>query len=245
MTAIDRRALPLRVRDLITDKIRHGELAPGDRLPPEPALCEEFGVGRSTVREAVKLLVNDGVLDVQHGRGTFITGLATLGTERPITRFESVTEMMAALGYTVENRVLGVTERMASEEEATELMIETMSPVIRLERLRLHEGRPFVFSVNVVPREVFAGPLEQVPWGRSIIDLLDERDHEVVASRAHIRSTSPPESLIAAGVELPIDPWLLISETCVTATGTPVLLAHDFHRGDAFAFHVVRRRFAA
>jgi GntR family transcriptional regulator len=245
VNTIDRRALPLRLRDLINDKIRAGELAPGDQLPPEPALCEEFGVGRSSVREAVKLLVNDGVLDVQHGRGTFITGLATLTTERPITRFESVTEMMSALGYSVENRVLGVTERMASVEEADELRLDPQAPVIRLERLRLHESRPFVFSVNVVPREAFAGPLEEVPWGHSIIDLLDERGLEVVASSAHIRSTTPPEALIASGVELPIDPWLLISETCVTATGAPVLLAHDYHRGDAFAFHVLRRRFAS
>ena len=244
MSAINRRSLPLRVRDLIYDKITAGELAPGDQLPPEGALCEEFGVGRSSVREAVKLLVNDGVLDVQHGRGTFITGLATLDTERPITRFESVSQMMSALGYTVENRVLAVTERMATETEAGELRLAPLSPVIRLERLRLHEGRPFVFSINIVPREILTSPLEEIPWGRSIIDLLDEHGHEVVASSAHIRSTTPPEALIASGVELPIDPWLLISETCVTSDGTPVLLAHDFHRGDAFVFNVVRRRFA-
>jgi GntR family transcriptional regulator len=244
MNVIDRRALPLRVRDLILEQIRSGQLEPGAQLPPEAALCEEFGVGRSTVREAVKLLVNDGVVDVQHGRGSFITGLARLSMERPITRFESVTEMMRALGYTVENRVLSVHERMATDDEATELKLAKQAPVIRLERLRLHEGRPFVFSVNIVPREVFKGPLEEIRWGSSIIDLLDERGYEVVASSAHMRATSPPEALIASGVELSIDPWLLISETCVTAKGDPVLIAHDYHRGDAFAFHVVRRRFA-
>src|SRR5689334_4901381 len=121
MTVIDRRALPLRVRDLILEQIRSGDLPPGSQLPPEPALGEQFGVGRSTVREAVKLLVNDGIVDVQHGRGSFITGLAQLATERPITRFESVTEMMAALGYTVENRVISVDECRASVEEAAEL----------------------------------------------------------------------------------------------------------------------------
>jgi len=241
---INRRALPLRVRDLILDQIRSGELSPGAQLSPEAALCEEFGVGRSTVREAVKLLVNDGVVDVQHGRGSFITGLARLGMERPITRFESVTEMMRALGYTVENRVLSVSERMAGAEEASELRLAEQAPVIRLERLRLHEGKPFVFSVNIVPRHVFPGPLEDIRWGSSIIDLLDEGGHEVVASSAHMRATTPPEALIATGVDLPIDPWLLISETCVTDTGQPVLLAHDYHRGDAFAFHVVRRRFS-
>lgn len=165
MSVIDRRALPLRVRDLILDQIRDGSLPPGAQLPPEAALGEAFGVGRSSVREAVKLLVNEGVVEVRRGRGSFITGLATLESERPITRFESVTEMMSALGYTVENRVLSVSERMASADEAAELRLPVQAAVIRLERLRLHEGEPFVFSVNVLPRGVFNGPLERVEWG--------------------------------------------------------------------------------
>lgn len=239
---IERRALPLRVRDLILDQIRAGELEPGEQLAPEGTLSDEFGVARSTIREAVKLLVNDGVVEVQHGRGSFITGLAALGNERPITRFESVTQMMNELGYSVESKVLKVGERIATASEAKELQVAEGAPVIGLERLRLHEGRPFVFSINVVPRELFEDSLEEIRWESSMIDLLDERGHEVVASSAHIRATSPPEAVIAAGTEHR-DPWLLITETCVTARGEHVLLAHDYHRGDAFAFNVLRRRF--
>jgi GntR family transcriptional regulator len=240
---IDRRALPLVVRDRLLEQIRDGQLRPGAQIPPEPALCEAFGVSRSTVREAIKLLERDGVIDVQHGRGSFVTGMAQLGRERPVTRFESVTEMMRRLGYTVENRVLDVQERHPTEEEATELGLGTDELVVHLERLRLHEGQPFVLSVNVVARAVFAGPLEDVDWGASMIDLLDERGRVVVASSAHLRATPAPQSLLAAGLDSPGDPWLLISETCVTAAGEPVLLAHDYHRGDAFTFHAVRRRF--
>ncbi|WP_341838370.1 FadR/GntR family transcriptional regulator [Chitinophaga pollutisoli] len=47
--------------------------AVGDRLPAEPELMAQFGVGRSTVREAVRLLVNAGMLRVQQGQGTFVT----------------------------------------------------------------------------------------------------------------------------------------------------------------------------
>ncbi len=241
---IERKPLPSRVRDLILDEIRSGKLEPGQQLLPEGALSEEYGVGRSTIREAVKLLVNDGVIDVQHGRGSFVTGLAMLDTERPITRFESVTEMMSALGYKVQNRVMSVAERMATAAEAAELQIEPHSSIIQLERLRLHEGRPFVFTVNILPRELLEGPLEDIRWASSIIDLLDERGYGVVASSAHIRATSPPEALIAFGMDVPIDPWLLISETCVTASGQHVLVAHDYHRGDAFTFNVVRRRYS-
>jgi DNA-binding GntR family transcriptional regulator len=37
-------------------------------------------------------------------------------------------------------------------------------------------------------------------------------------------------------------PWLLITERCVDANGEPVLFSQDFHRGDLFTFHVLRRR---
>jgi GntR family transcriptional regulator len=241
-SVIDRRALPLIVRDRILEQIHDGDLRAGAQIPPESALCEAFGVSRSTIREAIKLLERDGIVEVRHGRGSFVTGIAHLDNERPVTRLESVTEMMRRLGYVVENRVLEVRERRAAEDETTELALGDDDRVVHLERLRLHEGRPFVFSVNVVPRSVFPGPLDEVDWRASMIDLLDARGHAVVASSAHLRATSPPAALLAAGVEVPTDPWLLISETCVTAAGEPILLAHDYHRGDVFTFHAVRRR---
>lgn len=44
----------------------------GDRLPPEGELCELFGVGRSTIREAMRVLANRGLVDIRHGEGTFV-----------------------------------------------------------------------------------------------------------------------------------------------------------------------------
>jgi GntR family transcriptional regulator len=240
---IERRALPLRVRDLILEQIRSGSLEAGHQLPPEGVLSEEFGVGRSTIREAVKLLVNDGVIDVQHGRGSFVTGLATLETERPITRFESVTEMTRTLGYEVENKVIDVIDDLPTPEEAADLQIAEDEPVVRLSRLRMHDGKPLVYSENVLPRKFFQVPIPEVDWNTSIIELLDACGLVVVASSAHMRATAPPKS-VATGVELGSDAWLLITETCVTSSGDLVLLARDYHRGDAFTFNVVRRRFA-
>lgn len=52
-----------------------GELAPGDRLPPEKELSEQLAVSRSSLREAVKALVMFRVLDVRRGDGTFVTSL--------------------------------------------------------------------------------------------------------------------------------------------------------------------------
>lgn len=60
-----------RLRELI----QSGELPPGTRLPPEPQLAVELGVGRNIMREAVRALVVARVLEVRRGNGTFVTSL--------------------------------------------------------------------------------------------------------------------------------------------------------------------------
>ena len=71
-TSIRRKSLAEEVAELIKKQISEGKLAKGDKLPAEPELMRLFGVGRSTVREAIKMLVNMGYLSVQQGRGTFV-----------------------------------------------------------------------------------------------------------------------------------------------------------------------------
>jgi DNA-binding FadR family transcriptional regulator len=53
-------------------EISLGKYKTGDLIPPEPVLMEQFGVGRSTIREAIKTLSNAGILKVQQGAGTFV-----------------------------------------------------------------------------------------------------------------------------------------------------------------------------
>jgi len=52
--------------------ISSGEYKKGDKIPTEPELMERFGVGRSTVRESVRILANAGLVHVQQGKGTFV-----------------------------------------------------------------------------------------------------------------------------------------------------------------------------
>jgi len=59
----------------IKEMILSGELAPGDRLPPEAVLAERLGLSRNSLREAVKGLSLMGVLDVRQGNGTYVTSL--------------------------------------------------------------------------------------------------------------------------------------------------------------------------
>lgn len=53
-------------------EISLGRYKTGELIPPEPVLMEQYGVGRSTIREAIKTLSNAGILKVQQGAGTFV-----------------------------------------------------------------------------------------------------------------------------------------------------------------------------
>ena len=70
--AIKRNSASELVMQEILSSITSGELKPGERLPPERELTKMFGVGRSTVREAISALVLMGCLEVIQGRGTFL-----------------------------------------------------------------------------------------------------------------------------------------------------------------------------
>lgn len=56
----------------LQQKVSAGEIQPGDKIPTEPELMELFGVGRSTIREAIRVLVHAGLLEKKQGLGTYL-----------------------------------------------------------------------------------------------------------------------------------------------------------------------------
>ena len=58
--------------DALTNAIIHGQLKPGDKIPTETELMELLGVGRNSIREAIKMLISYGVLEIRRAEGTFV-----------------------------------------------------------------------------------------------------------------------------------------------------------------------------
>ncbi|WP_221622239.1 FadR/GntR family transcriptional regulator [Larkinella rosea] len=69
---IKRESLADAVGKKLQQQIASGHYAIGEKLPSEPELMQHFGVGRSTVREAIRILANKGLIRVQQGLGTFV-----------------------------------------------------------------------------------------------------------------------------------------------------------------------------
>jgi DNA-binding FadR family transcriptional regulator len=66
------RAVFRQLADLLRDQIKSGELGPGEPLPSELRLAQEYGISRTTVRQAIAQLRTEGLVNVERPRGTFV-----------------------------------------------------------------------------------------------------------------------------------------------------------------------------
>ncbi|HKG24072.1 MAG TPA: FadR/GntR family transcriptional regulator [Thermomicrobiales bacterium] len=73
---IDARKRADQVREKLVQLIREGQLREGEKLPTEPQLSAMFGVGRSSIREAVQSLIGLGVIEMRPGRGAYVRRLS-------------------------------------------------------------------------------------------------------------------------------------------------------------------------
>ncbi|WP_415325294.1 FadR/GntR family transcriptional regulator [Chryseobacterium sp. MMS23-Vi53] len=97
---IQRKTLAQEVAERLAEGIVNNEFAVGEKLPTEPELMKLFGVGRSSIREAIKILSIKGVLDVQQGVGTFVvsnTIQESLESQMDKAQIEDVQEVRSLL----------------------------------------------------------------------------------------------------------------------------------------------------
>lgn len=70
-------AVPAHLADVVAENLKNliksGNFKTGDQLPSEPELMQKFAVGRSSIREAIRILANCGLVNVKQGLGTFVT----------------------------------------------------------------------------------------------------------------------------------------------------------------------------
>ena len=114
MAQVTRTPLAEQAADLLLERIRAGEWTLGSKLPGENTLGPQLGVGRSTVREAIRRLAGQGVLATRQGAGVFVTAL------------DIVEDWSASLQKADINSVIEA--RIAVEVEAAALAAERRSP---------------------------------------------------------------------------------------------------------------------
>lgn len=143
----DRMPLYQQLQRALRDAIDKQVLAPGDPLPAERELAEDFSVSRITIRNALDGLVSEGLLTRRHGAGTFVASRV----EKNFSKLTSFSEDMTARGRVPRSVWLRRAEGAVTPEEALTLGLSPGTPVYRFHRIRLADDAPMALEFTTVP----------------------------------------------------------------------------------------------
>lgn len=168
------------IAEYLLDQIRARQLLPGEQLPSERELSAQFEVSRMTARQAINYLVNEGVLIVRHGQGTFVAE-PKLTYDAP--HLLGFTEAMLRAGKVATSSVLKQ-QRIAAPEgvcDRLELMID--DEVVQIMRVRRMNDIPLVIETIYVPSAICPG-LETVDLSSASLYTVFEHDYGLHLNRA-------------------------------------------------------------
>jgi GntR family transcriptional regulator len=238
VTTARRTSLVDQVRQGLLDDLVGGRLATGDKLPNEERLADRFGVSRATVREAVLGLLEAGYLTRRHGSGTYVTKAPR--SRHALDTTVSYTAMIRDAGHTPGETVISKAVREPTPHEAEVLGLGAAEPVLEVERVRLADERPVIYSRDRIPAALLGGiPEEELD--SSLYVILERAGHPVFRASAELLPTLADgrlSELLAIERGMPL---LRIDQVDYDARGRAVMLSLEWHVADAFELIVNRR----
>jgi len=127
LNKIGKQSVVDKVVNQLVDAIISGNLRPGDRIPTEMELSETFNIGRNSVREAIKVLVSYGILEIRRAEGTFVCSGFTESMLNPmlygIILEQDSSEHLAALRRILETGTLQLAVEKATEDDIQRLKV--------------------------------------------------------------------------------------------------------------------------
>jgi GntR family transcriptional regulator len=238
MSPRKRPSLVEEVREGLLGDLTSGKLEPGAKLPNENELAERFAVSRSTIREAVRGLMDAGYLARRHGSGTYVT--SSPRTRHPLDTTVSYTAMIRASGHTPAETVVSKTLRAPAEEERQRLGLADGEPVIDLERVRYADRRPVIYSRDRIPVALL-GEYSDEALDSSLYAILARAGHPVSSATAQLIPALANAKLSKLLLVKRGTPLLHIDQVDYDERGRPVMLSHEWHVADAFDLVVNRR----
>jgi len=237
----DRVTLTQSCAEALEEAIERGTYRPGSRFPSEAELAEQLSVSRPTLRESLRLLEERGMITRRHGRGTFVR-------ERPIrkelNRNFGITSMIRAAGYKPSARDSSFARVAADEKVAESLDISPGDPVWQIERVRLADERPVVFSIDSLPLQLAEKKeLEDTLSGeeQSLYTLLHRRRGIVIyrgeAELVPCKATPELRTLLDVKAGAPL---LCMKQVDFDQHNKPVMHSVEYHVADWVHFIVER-----
>lgn len=218
------------IAEAIEAEIASGALASGERLPTEAALSERFGVNRHTVRQALKSLVDKGLVRVTQGSGTYVEAKPLAYPIGARTRFSEIVlgQAREPAGRLIDHRVAAATPEMAEA-----LGLAPDAPVVVIDSAHFADGVPISWAVAAFPMPRFARVPEVYAATGSISAALaacDVADYRRSMTRV---GGGVADAVDAARLEVAVGRPILVMESInVDRDGVPVQWSRSHFSAD-------------
>lgn len=233
-------ALYVQLANRLSDAIYRGEYKSGDKLPSENSLCRQYGVSRITVRQALNLLVQQGLAFSVHGKGTFVK---TPDISHELNRIVSFSRVLQLKGLTGHTRVKGFQTDVVDAQANKKIG----GPLSMLELVGYAAQTPVVYYRSYFPPALgekmweAARQAEAAGIAFSTYDLyarIGIRLEGVEQTLAAVNADSELEQLL----ELPRGKALLVLRSLYSAhDGQPLEYKCGYYRSDIYSFHLQRQ----
>lgn len=238
LETLDRRSgLPLyqQLYAVLRAQIDSSAWRPGDLLPTESILMEQYHVSRATVRQALDALVQEGLIYRERGRGTFV---AHPTVQQGLVRIVSFTEDMRQRGFEPSTEVLSAELIPADDDLAKVLDIEVGDELARIERLRLADGEPMSIEISHLVHKYCPGILQHDYAENPLREMLERTygiriERATQAIRALTASTEMAERLFVK----PESAVLNIERLSLSQYALPIEFLRIYHRGDRYVLY--------
>lgn len=240
--SVDRSSpLPLYVQleNALVERIRTQGLKPGDRLPTEAEIEEEYAVSRATIRTSLNRMVADGIIQRVQGLGSFVA------RPRPMHQpmLNSFTQNMRNQGFQPGRRLLRI-ETVQPDDDVRAALQLPRGECLYAERLLLADHLPIALARTWVPVDVLAGRMDlftaEALNAGSLYELLQGPDGGLVLDRGveTVRAAAAGEAE-AVLLECPVgSPTLVVRRSSFLASGRTVEWSVMTFAADRYEYHV-------
>lgn len=223
------------LKDALIEMIEQ-QYQPGDLLPTEPEIEKMFSVSRMTVRLAMNLLVEEGLVVKQRGRGTFVQTSKITHDLKSIT---SWTQEMKARGFMPKTVDMNMAKINPPKKIAVLLNLNPEDSVIRIKRLRYANNEPMCIMINYLSEKYVKGLIEDGLTRESLYEQL-ALEYEVHILNANdtveAREASEHEAEL-----LNIPDWspvLFVTRVSYMDEGVPLEVVHLTSRADRYQYQI-------
>lgn len=223
-------SLWFRIANEISEAIARRVYKPGQRLPAEHALADQFGVNRHTVRRSLASLCQQGVVRITRGSGTYVEDFAV---ELIIGKRTRHRQNMTQAGLQGRFEVQAAKRIRATAAIAQVLEVPPRSAVLRLQVLGVGAGQPLHVSERVFPLPRFDRLEAVLHETGSITDAFTAHGVSDYTRRESRITAQMPSPEVAAMLKQPVNrPVLLVTSVNIDSAGVPIEFATTWFAGD-------------